>query len=42
MIGSNAIKNISTNVPSDHSTITDNISNSRETGEQLNTEQKKT
>ena len=41
MTGSNPIRNISTNVPSDHSTITDNTGNSVERDEQLITEQKK-
>ena len=41
MIQSNIIGNISNNVPSDQSTITDNTINSRDTDEQLTTEQKK-
>ena len=41
MIKSNVIGNFNDNVPSDHSTITDNTANSRHTDEQLTTEQKK-
>lgn len=41
MIETNVIGNISNNVPSDQSTITDNTVDSRHTDEQLTTEQKK-